>query len=83
MDKQSLFDEIDSKEDEVFKVTVGTTCEWLRDNRLGLYCRLGTRVVRRIGKVKIVCLDCDEQGKPVEDLSSGIYKRIKKRERNG
>lgn len=43
-------------------VAIGTDCPYKRDNNLGLYCRLGTRKLKRIkksGKEIIVCLDCD------------------------
>lgn len=46
-------------------VAIGTDCPHKRDNNLGLYCRLGTRKLKRIkkkGKEIIVCLDCDEPG---------------------
>lgn len=49
-------------------VTIGTNCKEKRDNNLGLYCRLGSRRLKRVkkrGKKEvIVCLNCDEPGKP-------------------
>lgn len=45
-------------------VAVGTNCQHKRDNNLGLYCRLGSRKLKRVkknGREHIICLDCDEQ----------------------
>ena len=44
----------------VYEVIICNGCDHLRDNKLGLYCKMGTRRVRRFKKFdKIVCLDCD------------------------
>ena len=48
-------------------VTIGTNCEHKRDNGLGLYCMMGTRKLKKLqknGKDVVICLDCDEPGKP-------------------
>lgn len=45
------------------EVTIATNCPYKRDNKLGLYCRLGKRNMKRIkkkGKEIIVCFDCEE-----------------------
>ena len=42
-----------------FEVMDSENCINLRNNNLGIYCRLGTRRIKRF-KDKIVCLDCSE-----------------------
>ena len=44
----------------IYEVMVCDGCDNLKDNKLGLYCKIGTRRVRRFKEFnKIVCLDCD------------------------
>jgi hypothetical protein len=42
-----------------FEVMDSDGCINLRNNKLGIYCRLGKRRIKRFND-KIVCLDCDE-----------------------
>jgi len=68
------------------KVVVSTNCKHVRDRNIGLYCRLGTRKVRRVkekGESKIVCLDCDEIGKTYKDIKAKHFNELWDRKRNG
>jgi len=67
-------------------VNIANDCCYLRDNPVGLYCRIGTRKVRRLkngNKTDIVCLDCDESGKPSREVTDAVYLRLEERKRNG
>src|SRR4030042_1204718 len=67
-------------------VTLANDCNCLRDTKIGLYCKMGTRKMRRIKtgkKIDIVCLDCDESGKTSIEISDIIYAKIDNNGRNG
>lgn len=67
-------------------VTIAGDCEYLRDNKLGLYCAMGTRKIRRLKKGKkaqIVCLDCSETSKSYQEVSGVVLRKLEERKRNG
>ena len=44
----------------IYEVMICNGCDNLRDNKLGVYCRSGTRKVVKFKEFnKIVCLNCD------------------------
>ena len=47
----------------IFQVMNSKGCSHLKNNKLGIYCSLGTKRIRRLkkdGEDFIVCLDCNE-----------------------
>lgn len=47
----------------IFQVMNSKGCSHLKNNKLGIYCGLGTKRIRRLkknGEDLIVCLDCNE-----------------------
>jgi len=60
--EEDTFEKIKAKMDKIgiYEVMICNGCDYLRDNKLGLYCRDGNRRIRRFNEFnKIVCLDCD------------------------
>lgn len=63
----------------IYEVMVCDDCDNLKDNKLGLYCKNGTRRVRRFKEFnKIVCLDCDANRINRLEVSKEEFEKLEK-----
>lgn len=61
----------------IFEVMLCNGCDHLRNNKLGIYCRNGTRRIRKLDE-KIVCLDCAENRLERLEISKDTFESLEK-----
>jgi len=59
----------------IYEVVICDGCNNLKNNKLGIYCRNGTRRIRKFDN-KIVCLDCDISRLDRLELSKEDFEKI-------